>query len=106
MIIDQKVVSFVRCIQFFAFFFFFAFLLCASEFSKAQRREIPRGFLTFLPLSLFYLVVGPAFSLLEVKEASIFALFVFDLYISVYIYIFMYILSPFYFPLFFFLSEA
>lgn len=83
-------------------FCFFAFLLCASEFSKAQRREIPRGFLTFLPLSLFYLVVGPAFSLLEVKEASIFALFVFDLYISVYIYIFMYIFSLFFFPLFFF----
>lgn len=86
----------------FCFFFFFCFFALCSEFSKAQRREIPRGFLTFLPLSLFYLVVGPAFSLLEVKEASILALFVFDLYISVYIYIFMYILSPFYFPLFFF----
>ena len=87
------------------FCFFFAFLLCALNLARRKRRET-RGFLTFLPLSLFYLVVEPAFSLLEVKEASIFALFVFDLYISVYIYIFMYILSPFYFPLFFFLSEA
>lgn len=56
-----------------SFFFFFLFLLCALDLARRKDAKFPR-FLTFFPLfpSLFIWLLDQHFSLLEVKEASIF----------------------------------